>query len=271
MDQFKKYLSLRPYLFLNSRLGNSDNYSSRQLILFKANKILLFLIYLILLALPLISEGQKNTKTVHLSAPQSLVLTSKSDSLQYALGAFLGNWLLSNEFSIDNPIFFNKGMDDVLKKQPLSIPDSLIAPYISSFQLSLQNERSRQQEQQLFDALKGKAGVGVMPNGVHYMVVNSGTGPRPLASDTVVFNTIGMLPDGTVFEDTYKKNQAIRITPASLIPGLAEAMQIMPEGSVWRVFIPSLLGYGARGIPNVIPPYSALVFEVRLDEVIKKQ
>lgn len=194
-------------------------------------------------------------------------LTNESDTLQYALGAFIGQWMVKNGFEIKNADLFLNGMGDVLQNKPLAVVDSTIAPIISGYQLSNQNEKSRQMEEQLFAALKGKPGVGVLPSGVHYIVITKGTGIRPATADTVVINATGVFPDGTVFEDTYKKEQAITIVTARLIPGLNEAIQLMPEGSKWRIFVPSALAYGPAGKPNLIPPNTALVFDITLEEV----
>ena len=122
-------------------------------------------------------------------------------------------------------------------------------------------------EEQFFEALKGKTGVGVLPNGVHYLVLEEGSGIRPTANDSIVFNAIGIFPDGTVFEDTRKKEQPIKNITSGLIPGLNTAIQLMPEGSKWRIFIPSALAYGTAGLPNIIPPNTALVFDITLEEV----
>lgn len=203
-----------------------------------------------------------------LSAQQkSAALNTAEDTLQYTLGAFMGQWMVKNSFTISNPTLFYKAMDDVMQNRPLAVNDSTIIPRIAAYQLTTQSERNRQMEVQLFDELKGKTGVGVLPNGVHYIVVETGSGVRPAANDSVVINAIGIFPDGTVFEDTYKNNQAINNVPANLIPGLNEAIQLMPEGSKWRIFIPSALAYGATGLPNLIPPFTALVFDITLERV----
>lgn len=198
-------------------------------------------------------------------------LTSASDTVQYTFGAFIGQWFVKNGFGISNQALFKRGMDDVMQKKPLAIPDSIIAPMVANYQLIVQNARSRQLEDQLFAALKGKPGVGVMPNGVHYIVVKAAQGIRPTAADTVVINAIGVFPDGTVFEDTFKKKQPITTATNKLIPGLSETIQLMPVGSVWRVFVPSVLGYGPQGVPNLIPPNTALVFDITLMEVKGKK
>ena len=210
-------------------------------------------------------SAQQNVKSN--SAQKEVKLTSSTDTLQYALGAFIGQWMINNAFEIKNATLFLTGMDDVLQNKPLAVTDSTIAPIVSAYQLSTQNARSRQMEEQLFASLKGKPGVGVLPNGVHYIVVEKGAGTRPNISDTVVFHTKGIFPDGTVFEDTYQKNQPITNITSNLIPGLNEAIQLMPAGSVWRIFVPSALAYGSAGLPNAIPPNTALVFDITLMEV----
>jgi FKBP-type peptidyl-prolyl cis-trans isomerase len=213
-----------------------------------------------------ISAQQQLAKTTNV--PQNLVkLTSPADTLQYTLGAFIGQWMVKNGFTVSNPVLFKKGMDDVLQNKPLSVNDTIIVKRIAAYQLSTQNERSRQMEENLFAALKGKPGVGVLPDGVHYIVVKIGTGVRPTAKDSVVINAIGMFPDGTVFEDTFQKKKTITTLTSTLIPGLNEAIQLMPKGSVWRIFVPSALGYGPAGLPNLIPSNTALVFDITLMEV----
>ena len=213
-----------------------------------------------------ISAQQQPVKST--DVPQTVVkLSSPTDTLQYTLGAFIGQWMVKNGFAINDPVLFNRGMDDVLQNKPLAVTDSTIAPIISAYQLSTQNERSRQMEEQLFAALKGKSGIGVLPNGVHYLVLKEGSGVRPTANDSIVFNAVGVFPDGTVFENTPEKKQPIKNITSGLIPGLNSAIQLMPEGSVWRIFVPSALAYGPAGLLNLIPPNTALVFDITLEEV----
>jgi len=227
--------------------------------------ILAFAALLITISL---SAQQQTTKPTNV--PQAVVkLTSTADTMQYTLGAFIGQWIVKNGFAITIPVLFNRGLNDVMQNKPLAITDSTIVPRIAAFQLSTQNERSRQMEEQLFAALKGKPGVGALPDGVHYIVVKSSTGIRPTTADSVVINAVGIFPDGTVFEDTFQKKKEITTLTSSLIPGLNEAIQLMPEGSVWRIFIPSALAYGPAGLANIIPPNTALVFDITLVKVKK--
>jgi len=219
------------------------------------------------LALTITISAQQPTSKPAPPVTAPVRLTSAADTVQYTLGAYIGQWMVKNGFGISNQALFKRGMDDVMQSKPLALPDTIIAPKVASYQLTIQTLRARQMEEQLFAALKGKPGVGSLPDGVYYIPVKVGTGARPLASDTVVINAIGIFPDGTVFEDTFQKKQAITIMTSNLIPGLNEAVQLMPEGSVWRVFVPSALAYGPTGRPGVIPPNTALVFDITLMQV----
>jgi len=201
---------------------------------------------------------------------QIVKLTNPNDSLQYTLGAYLGAWITNNGFMVSNPELFKKGLDDVLLNRPLLIDAASIAPKLDGFQKRLISERSSQQERILFENIKGKDGVGMLPSGVAYVILKAGNGIRPQLNDSVLIHVKGFLPDGSTFEDTYAKKAPLRVTPSGLIPGMSEALQIMPVGSTWRLIIPSALGYAERGVPGLIPAYSALIFEVELINAVRR-
>ena len=234
-------------------------------------KLLILLSSLILVQIKFNVSAQQPSSKPSGQATPPLKLASAADTVQYTLGAYIGQWFQKNHFAITNRTLFERGLDDVLQNKKLALPDTIISPLVASYQLTVQSARSKALEEQLFAGLKGKPGVGALPNGVHYIVVKTGTGIRPSPGDTIVFNTIGIFPDGTVFEDTYQKKKAITTIPGNLIPGLADAIQLMPEGSTWRIFVPSVLGYGPSGLPNVIPPNTALIFDINLMEVRTKK
>jgi FKBP-type peptidyl-prolyl cis-trans isomerase len=192
-------------------------------------KITLFIFAALLFTIS-ISAQQQIAKPAATPAASTVKLTSPADTLQYTLGAFIGQWLGKNSFSITNQTLFKRGMDDVLQNKKLAVTDSTIVPIVAAYQMATQNARSRLMEEQLFAALKGKPGVGALPDGVHYIVVKAGTGIRPTPADSIVINAIGIFPDGTVFEDTFQKKQTIKTLTGSLIPGLNETIQLMPEG-----------------------------------------
>ena len=103
--------------------------------------------------------------TISLSAQPPARLSSPSDTLQYSLGVFVGQWMVNNGFEVEDKELFNRGMDDLMMKRPLAVTDSTIVPIITSYQLSIQSERSRQMEEQLFADLKGKRGWEPCPVG----------------------------------------------------------------------------------------------------------
>lgn len=203
------------------------------------------------------------------STPVPSKLVSASDSLQYTLGAYLGQWITNNGFMLSNPVVFKNGMDDVLLNRSMQIDAASIPAKLDAYQKRLISERSSQQEKLLFGNVKGKEGVGVLPSGVAYFVMKSGSGFRPQATDSVLIHVKGFLPDGNLFEDTYAKNMPLRGIPATFIPGMNEILQYMPVGSTWRVFIPSALGYAENGVPGLVPAYSALIFEVELINAVR--
>jgi len=225
--------------------------------------------FLLILSFSSIFAQQQNQKT---TTPQTktlpaVKLANATDSTQYILGAYLGQYLVANGLSIAKPDLFIKGMDDVVTGKKLLVPADSIPKRMNEFLTQSNIERSRFLEKQLFDAIKGQPGVGSLPTGVCYVIVKVGTGPRPQATDSITAQVKGYLPDGRLFEDTYPKNTPLRSTPANLIPGLKETLQIMPEGSVWRIYVPSTQGYAEKGVQGIIPPYSAIVFDVELMHV----
>ena len=112
-------------------------------------------------------------------------------------------------------------------------------------------------------ANKSKEGVVSLPSGLQYKILKAGTGPKPTASDTVVCNYRGTLINGTEFDSSYKRNQPAKFAVSGVIKGWTEALQLMPAGSKWQLFIPSDLAYG-ESAQSGIPPNSTLIFEVEL-------
>ena len=119
-------------------------------------------------------------------------------------------------------------------------------------------------------ANKGKEGVVTLPSGLQYKILKEGTGPKPTATDTVVCNYRGTLINGTEFDSSYKRGQPATFPVSGVIKGWTEALQLMPVGSKWQLFIPSGLAYGERGAGADIGPDSTLIFEVELVSIQDK-
>ena len=119
-------------------------------------------------------------------------------------------------------------------------------------------------------ANKGKEGVIALPSGLQYKIEKAGTGPKPTATDSVVCNYRGTLIDGKEFDSSYKRGQPATFPVTGVIKGWTEALQLMPVGSKWQLFIPSDLAYGERGAGADIGPGATLIFEVELMSIEDK-
>jgi FKBP-type peptidyl-prolyl cis-trans isomerase len=116
---------------------------------------------------------------------------------------------------------------------------------------------------------KEKAGVTTTASGLQYEVVKMGTGPKPTAQNTVKVHYVGTLIDGTEFDSSVKRKEPATFPVSGVIPGWTEALQLMPVGSKFKLCIPSAIAYGPTGAGEVIKPYSTLIFEVELLEIVK--
>ncbi len=126
-------------------------------------------------------------------------------------------------------------------------------------------EANKKEGEAFLAANKTKPGVVTLPSGLQYKILTEGKGPKPTASDTVVCNYSGTLVNGTEFDSSYKRGQPSTFPVTGVIKGWTEALQLMPVGSKWQLFIPSDLAYGDRGTPGgEIGPNSTLIFEVEL-------
>jgi FKBP-type peptidyl-prolyl cis-trans isomerase len=111
---------------------------------------------------------------------------------------------------------------------------------------------------------KAREGVVVTETGLQYEIVEAGEGATPGPEDTVEVHYRGTLVDGTEFDSSYKRGETVTFGVGQVIPGWTEALQLMPVGSKWNLYIPPELGYGAGGAGQMIGPNSALIFEVEL-------
>jgi FKBP-type peptidyl-prolyl cis-trans isomerase len=119
-------------------------------------------------------------------------------------------------------------------------------------------------------ANKDKEGVVTLPSGLQYKILTEGTGPKPAATDSVVCNYSGKLINGTEFDSSYKRGQPVTFPVTGVIKGWTEALQLMPAGSKWQLFIPAELAYGESGRPPAIASNSTLIFDVELISIQSK-
>jgi FKBP-type peptidyl-prolyl cis-trans isomerase FklB len=212
------------------------------------------------------------TSTAKKPAPAPLTLTTPKDKLSYAIGLSIGKTLQRDEADVDTAILA-RAIRDVLAEKKLLLTDQEVQTILTTFQADLRKKQELQMQQlaeknknegdAFLAANKTKEGVVTLPSGLQYKVLEEGTGPKPAAVDTVVVNYRGTLLNGTEFDSSYKRGQPATFGVGQVIKGWTEALQLMPVGSKWQIFIPSSLAYGPRG-PGPIGPNSTLVFDVEL-------
>ena len=130
-------------------------------------------------------------------------------------------------------------------------------------------EANKKEGDSFLAANKGKEGVVTLPSGLQYKILKEGTGPKPTASDSVVCNYQGTFINGKEFDSSYKRGEPATFPVTGVIKGWTEALQLMPVGSKWQLFIPYDLAYGDAGRPG-IEPSSTLIFEVELMSIQDK-
>jgi FKBP-type peptidyl-prolyl cis-trans isomerase len=131
-------------------------------------------------------------------------------------------------------------------------------------------EASKKEGDAFLAVNKAKEGVVTLPSGLQYKILTQGTGPKPTATDSVVCNYRGTLINGTEFDSSYKRGEPTTFPVSGVIKGWTEALQLMPVGSKWQLFVPSDLAYGERSPGPEIAPDSTLIFEVELLSIQNK-
>jgi FKBP-type peptidyl-prolyl cis-trans isomerase FklB len=202
-----------------------------------------------------------------------LTLKTDKDKFSYALGMNLGSGLHKQSVEVD-PAIFLRGLKDGLAAGKTLMTDQEAQATLTQVQNDLRKKAQEKMQQlavsnkQAGDAFlntnKSQDGVVALPSGLEYKILKEGTGPKPAATDSVVCNYRGTLLDGTEFDSSYKRGQPLTIQVNGVIKGWTEALQLMPVGSKWQLFIPSDLAYGERGAGQQIGPNSTLIFEVEL-------
>ncbi len=196
--------------------------------------------------------------------------TLKMDSVSYSLGVLMAQNLQQQGFNQLDVASLARGLEDVLKSNPLQInayqANEIVSNYMQAQQAKQYEGAIAQGKKFLEDNAKRK-GVVTLPSGLQYEVLQTGGGPKPTAQDRVTVHYKGTLIDGTVFDSSIERGQPATFGVTQVIQGWVEALQLMPEGSKWRLFIPYNLAYGDRGAGPKIGPYSTLIFEVELLKV----
>ena len=224
------------------------------------------------------ATGAKTASTAKTAAPP-LTLKTQKEKFSYAIGMKMGVNFKKQAVPVDANIMA-RGIKDALAGGKTLLTDDEAQAAIMDVQKQMQakmqekakeaGDANKKEGEAFLAANKGKEGVVALPSGLQYKIEKAGTGPKPTANDSVVCNYRGTLIDGKEFDSSYKRGQPATFPVTGVIKGWTEALQLMPVGSKWQLFIPADLAYGDRGAGADIGPGATLVFEVELMSIEDK-
>lgn len=193
------------------------------------------------------------------------------DKFSYAIGLGIGQNLSGMGAQGINIDDFAQAVKDVLENKETAISHNeareIVNKYFGELEAKI-NTETVEKGRNFLNENKQKANIVTLPSGLQYEILKEGNGKKPKATDKVKCDYEGMLIDGTLFDSSIKRGEPATFPLNQVIPGWTEALQLMSEGSKWRLYIPANLGYGERGAGEMIPPHSTLIFDVELIEVL---
>jgi FKBP-type peptidyl-prolyl cis-trans isomerase FklB len=226
----------------------------------------------VLLLAVMVSAQTKPVKKKPVTTHPVASLKTSADSLSYAIGMSLANFYKQQGIQSINTVMIDKAINDVMKTGKPSLTEEQMNMCITSYLQKQKADKASVAKKAgiaFLAANKSKPGVVTLPSGLQYEILKKGDGPLPAATDKVKCHYQGTLIDGTIFDSSIQRGQPAEFPVNGVIPGWVEALQLMPVGSKWRLFIPSELAYGDNQMGGKIPPGSTLIFEVELLEIVK--
>jgi len=229
------------------------------------NLILIFALSLCIVGNATAQKKKKRNKRK--KAKTEMVEEMKLDTASYSIGLMMATDLLKRQGleELDSRSLI-KAIKDVLKGNPYLIDEDEATDIANKYrteQKKMQATKNLKKGEEYLAQNAKKEGVTVTDSGLQYEIITEGDGPIPTSSDKVKTHYHGMLIDGSVFDSSVDRGKPISFPVMGVIKGWQEALQLMPVGSKWRVYIPSRLAYGERGAGS-ISPNSALIFDVEL-------
>ena len=214
-------------------------------------------------------------------------LRTTQDSVSYSIGLFMAQNLKQQGINDLNNALLMRGLEDALKNQQPQLTQAQAGQVMNSFMQKQMAVRTAEASKASAEASKvsvenkkigtafltenkAKPGVVTTGSGLQYSIEKEGTGAKPTASDRVKVHYTGRLLDGKVFDSSVERGEPIVFGVTDVIKGWTEALQLMPVGSKWKLYIPADLAYGDRGAGADIKPGSTLVFDVELLDIVKQ-
>lgn len=205
------------------------------------------------------------------TASSPVVLKTVQDSINYSIGLSVANFYKQMNGTNVNTALITRAINDVMKNKAVMNNDQAnmcIQNYVQRLQVA-KSAGNKKAGLDFLAANKNKPGVVTLPSGLQYQIIKQGTGPKPAVTDKVKVHYHGTLIDGQVFDSSVERGEPIELSVGGVIRGWTEALQLMPVGSKWKLFIPSDLAYGDNQMGPLIAPGSTLIFDVELLDIVK--
>ncbi|MBX0289827.1 FKBP-type peptidyl-prolyl cis-trans isomerase [Hymenobacter sp. HSC-4F20] len=204
-------------------------------------------------------------------------LTGLKEQISYIIGRDMARNFAQQGLNLDIDVLA-QSMKEALGGEPSRLTPEQMQSAMQQLQQQLESQEDDNQDptdmsnnkaegEAFLQQNAGKPGITTLPSGLQYEVLQQGNGPKPGPRSSVTTHYHGTLINGNVFDSSYQRGQPATFGVNQVIAGWTEALQLMPEGSKWRLYIPSDLAYGKRGAGRDIGPDSALIFDVELLKV----
>ncbi|WMJ75470.1 FKBP-type peptidyl-prolyl cis-trans isomerase [Cytophagaceae bacterium ABcell3] len=207
------------------------------------------------------------------SGSKDLSLKTEADSVSYGIGVNLGQNFKNQSLDEINIDILASAIKDVLNEKEMVMTEEEAGALIESYMMARfqkQADGNLEEGVAFLEKNKEREGVVTLESGLQYEIIEEGTGEKPTADDEVTTHYHGTLIDGTVFDSSVERGEPAKFPVSGVIAGWTEALQLMPKGSKWKLYVPADLGYGERG-SRAIKPNSTLIFEVELIDIHKKE
>jgi FKBP-type peptidyl-prolyl cis-trans isomerase FklB len=198
---------------------------------------------------------------------------TKKEKVSYGIGVNIGKNMKMQGLDIDQG-YLTQGIKDGLNNSKTAMSDKDMDETMKSFQQEMstkmqakqkiEGDKNKKEGEAFLEANKKKDGVITLPSGLQYKILKEGSGAKPTATQTVKCNYRGTLIDGKEFDSSYKRGEPTEFPVGQVIKGWTEALQLMPVGSKWQLYIPSNLAYGENGGGSMIGPNAVLIFDIEL-------